>query len=388
MKPTLLLAVAVLFLIGCGKPASQVAPPPTVTVAKVQERELQDFVVFTGRTAAVETVDIRARVSGYLVETKFRDGTEVKKGDPLFLIDPRPYQADLDRAQAEFDRAQADNQLAGIEYARARDLRTKNAISAQDFDIKAAAYLKTQGGLAAAKAALDTAKLNLEFTTITSPINGQTSKASVTPGNLVTPDMKEPLTVVVSTNPIYAYADIDERQLLKFLRLQNAIEAEQKSSGAAPAARENPKAQIGLQLADEKGFPHEGYLDFADNRVNAETGTISLRGVFEDNSNILGPGMFVRLRLPGSAKYQALLVPQQSIGTDQGQKFVFVVGADGAVESRRVVPGALQDDGWRAVTGDIHAGDSVIVEGTLKARAGEKVTPKPWADATPAEAAK
>jgi len=388
MKPTLLLAVAVLFLIGCGQPASQVAPPPTVTVAKVQERELQDFVVFTGRTAAVETVDIRARVSGYLVETKFRDGTEVKKGDPLFLIDPRPYQADLDRAQAESDRAQADNQLAGIEYARARDLRTKNAISAQDFDIKAAAYLKTQGGLAAAKAALDTAKLNLEFTTITSPINGQTSKASVTPGNLVTPDMKEPLTVVVSTNPIYAYADIDERQLLKFLRLQNAIEAEQKSSGAAPAARENPKAQIGLQLADEKGFPHEGYLDFADNRVNAETGTISLRGVFEDNSNILGPGMFVRLRLPGSAKYQALLVPQQSIGTDQGQKFVFVVGADGAVESRRVVPGALQDDGWRAVTGDIHAGDSVIVEGTLKARAGEKVAPKPWADATPAEAAK
>ena len=248
MKPTLLLAVPVLLLAGCGQPSSQEAPPPTVTVAKVQERELQDFVVFTGRTAAVETVDIRARVSGYLVETKFRDGTEVKKGDPLFLIDPRPYQADLDRAQAEFDRAQADNQLAGIEYTRARDLRAKNAISAQDFDIKAAAYLKTQGGLAAAKAALDTAKLNLEFTTITSPINGQTSKASVTPGNLVTPDMKEPLTVVVSTNPIYAYADIDERQLLKFLRLQNAIEEEQKNSGAAPAARENPKAQIGLQL--------------------------------------------------------------------------------------------------------------------------------------------
>ncbi|MCK9589364.1 MAG: efflux RND transporter periplasmic adaptor subunit [Terrimicrobiaceae bacterium] len=243
-----------LALNSCTQESGSPPPPPLVTVTPVQEREIQDFVVFTGRTEAVQTVDVRARVSGYLTETKFKDGQDVKKGDVLFVIDPRPYQADLDRAQAEFDKAQADLQLAGIEYNRSRELRQKNAISAQDFDGKAAAYLKAQGGLASAKADLDTSKLNLEFTSITAPIDGQTSKAAITPGNLVTPDMKEPLTVIVSTNPIYAYADIDERQLLKYIRLQNS----ERKAGDAPEQKQHPETPIHLQLADEKGFPTKG----------------------------------------------------------------------------------------------------------------------------------
>jgi len=369
----------VLALSSCNKESESTAPPPLVTVAPVQEREIQDFVVFTGRTEAVQTVDIRARVSGYLTETKFKDGQDVKKGDVLFVIDPRPYQADLDRAQAEFDKAQADLQLAGIEYNRSRELRQKNAISAQDFDSKSAAYLKAQGGLASAKADLETAKLNLEFTKITSPIDGQTSKAAVTPGNLVTPDMKEPLTVIVSTDTIYAYADIDERQLLKFIRLQNSAHKEGDVPETVPEKNQQPKSPISLQLADEKGFPHDGYIDFADNRLNSATGTISIRGLFPDKSNLLGPGMFVRLRFPGGPKYKTLLVPQESIGTDQGQKYVFIVQADGTVDYRRVEPGAIQYDGWRAVAGPLKAGENVIVEGLMKARPGEKVAAKPWA---------
>lgn len=407
MKHPLLAAPALLLsvfaLSSCKEETGTTAPPPTVTVAPVQEREIQDYIVFTGRTEAVETVDVRARVSGYLTETRFKDGQDVKKGDVLFIIDPRPYQADLDRAQAEFDKAQADLQLSAVELNRAKELRAKNTISAQDFDVKSSAYLKAQGGLASAKAALATAKLNLEFTTITSPIDGRTSKAAVTPGNLITPDMPTPLTVIVSTNPVYAYADIDERQLLRYIRLQNSTHKEGDTPETVPDKGETtPATPIHLQLADEKGFPHEGFIDFADNRVNSATGTISIRGVFQDKSNLLGPGMFVRLRFPGGPAYKTLLVPQESIGTDQGQKFVYIVLPDGTADYRRVDPGALQEDGWRAVSGQLKAGENVIVDGLMKARQGEKVATKPWSGtvasgaaaapspspAAPAEAAK
>ena len=360
----------VLALSSCNKEAEQAAPPPLVTVAPVQEREIQDFAVVTARTDAVASVEIRARVSGYLTETKFKDGQEVKKGDVLFVIDPRPYQADLDRATADYNSAQADLKLAEIEFSRSKALREKNAIAAQEFDTKSAALMKAQAALASARAAYDTAKLNLDFTTIAAPIDGQTSKASVTPGNLVTPDMPAPLTTIVSTDTVYAYADIDERQLLRFIRLNN----DAKDAGTHP---HKPSA-VFLQLADEKDFPHEGVIDFADNRVNTETGTISIRGIFDDKSDVLGPGMFVRLRFPAGKKYTALLVPQESIGTDQGQKYVFVVKPDGTADYRRVDPGAIQDDGWRVVAGPVKAGENVIVEGLMKARPGEKVTTKPW----------
>jgi len=370
IRPILLSTVMLTGGSGCRQESAAPPPPPTVTVAPAQSREVQDFAVVTARTDAVASVEIRARVSGYLTETRFKDGQEVKKGDILFVIDPRPYQADLDRATANYNSAQADLKLAEIEFARTKELRDKNAIAAQDFDTKSAALLKAQALLASARADYDTAKLNLDFTTITSPIDGQTSKAAVTPGNLVTPDMPMPLTTIVSTDTVYAYADIDERQLLRFIRLNN----DAKDTGTHP----HKPADVELQLADEKNFPHKGVIDFADNRVNTDTGTISIRGVFDDKSDVLGPGMFVRLRFPAGKKYTAILVPQEAIGTDQGQKYVFVVKPDGTVDYRRIDPGALQDDGWRVITGPVQAGENVIVEGLMKARAGEKVTSKPW----------
>ena len=377
MLHRLVVLAALLAAAGCRQAPPEETPPPTVTVAPAVERQIQDFVVFTGRTAAVQSVDVRARVSGYLTEQKFKDGAEVKKGDVLFIIDPRPYQADFDRAQAEFNRAEADRQLAELEFNRAKELRAKNTISAQDFDTKAANMLAAQSSAAAARAARDTAKLNLEFTSIASPIDGQTSRASVTPGNLVTPDMKDPLTTIVMMNPIYAYGDIDERQLLKYLRLNEEI----RKSGAGEPDGANA---IDMQLADEAGFPHAGEIDFADNRLNPDTGTITFRGIFPNPEKVLGPGLFVRLRLPGGLPYKALLVPQEAIGTDQGQKFVYVVTADNKVDYRRVTPGALQDDGMRAVAGPLTAGESVIVEGMMKARPGEAVKPEPYRAPQPA----
>ena len=374
LRSTLLPAALLLLASGCKEDAVQPAPPPTVNVAPAQAREVQDFAIVTARTEAVEMVEIRARVSGYLTETKFRDGQEVKKGDVLFVIDPRPYQADLDRATADYHSAQADVKLAEIEFNRSKELRGKNAISAQEFDSKSAALMKSQAILAGTRAAYDTAKLNLDFTTIAAPIAGQTSKAAVTPGNLITPDMPMPLTTIVSTDTIYAYADIDERQMLRYVRLNNNA----KDEGTHP----HKPNSVQLQLADEKDFPHEGVIDFADNRISTDTGTISIRGVFEDKSDLLGPGMFVRLRFPGGRPYAAVLVPQESIGTDQGQKFIYVIKPDGTCDYRRIDPGALQDDGWRVVKGQIKAGENVVVEGLMKARPGEKVTAKPWSGAT------
>lgn len=374
LRPVSFFLLLLASLPGCGRTEKVAPPPPTVLITPAVEREVRDFVVFTGRTEAVQTVAVRARVSGYLTETRFKDGQEVKKGDVLFVIDPRPYQADLDRAQAEYDRAAADYQLAELEFKRASDLRAKNTIAAQEFDAKSAGLLKARGGLAAARGALDTAKLNLEFTNITSPIDGQASRAAITPGNLITPQMEEPLTTIVSTNPVYAYADIDERQLLRYIRLYN------EEHGSNPEPEKKAVTPIFLQLADEKGFPHEGVIDFADNRVNPNTGTITIRGIFEDKENVLAPGLFVRLRFPGGPAYQAVLVPQEAIGVDQGQRYVLIVQADGTVDYRRVEPGAIQDDGWRVIKGSVKAGENVIVEGMMKTRPGEKVLTKPWAD--------
>ncbi len=380
LTPATLAILSILGLAGCQEPSTEAPPPPLVLVAPVAERTVTDHVVFTGRTEAAQTVDVRARVSGYLTQVAFRDGQVVKRGDLLFLIDPRPYQADLNRAQARLDAAKAELQLASIEYTRAKELRAKNTISAQDFDAKAASYLKAQAGQASAQADYDTAALNLEFTRITAPIDGMTSKASVTPGNLVTPQLQQPLTTIVSVNPVYAYADLDERLLLKYLRLNNSMAA---ARGEKPQRDSKPeRTPVQLQLTDEKDFPHTGYIDFADNRINRGTGTISVRAVFQDEDNLLGPGMFVRLRFPASMPYQALLVPQEAIGIDQGQRYVFVVTAEGTVDYRRVEPGALQDDGWQVVTGSLKAGEQVIVEGLMKVRPGQKVETEPWSGAS------
>jgi RND family efflux transporter MFP subunit len=358
-----------LLVSGCGREAVVELPPPVVTVAKAIEQSVQDWDEYTGRLAAVGTVDIRPRVSGYITEVKFSDGDIVKSGQPLFVIDPRPYQADLDRAQGEYARADAAFKLAQIEFERAKQLRDRGVSAVADFDLKSATLQQAQGTLASAKSALDAAQLNLEFCTITSPIDGRASLAKITVGNLVNANSSDPLTTVVTTNPIYAYADVDERSLLRYVRFY-------QSKHVGPEAADEVDVPIELALQDETGFPHRGTIDFIDNRVDPETGTIRLRGVFNSEKGLLGPGLFVRVRIPSGEPYTAVLVPQRSVGFDQGSRFAVVINPDNTAEFRTVTIGTLHE-GWVVVKNGVQAGEQVVVDGVLKVRPGQKVEPKP-----------
>lgn len=360
-------------LAGCGKEEKAVElPPPVVTVTAAEQREVKDWDEYTGRLAPLGTVQVRPKVSGYLTEVKFEDGDMVKKGQVLFVIDPRPYQADQDRAQGEYDQADASLKLATAEYDRAKLLRERGATSAGDFDKSSASFLKAQGALLTARAALENAKLDLEFCRITSPIDGHASLANITVGNLVSPQIEKPLTTIVSTNPVYAYADVDERSLLRYVRYYYAFKK------VRPGDEDKVKLPIQLSLQDEKDFPHTGYIDFLDNKVDPETGTIRIRGVFDFENGLLGPGLFVNLRIPAGAPYQTVVVPQRSVSSTQGEKFVVVIGQDNIATFRPVELGTL-NAGMQVIRKGLAAGERVVVDGLLKVRPGEKVDPKPVA---------
>jgi multidrug efflux system membrane fusion protein len=371
-KMTLPLGILALVLLGgCGEEKKAIElPPPVVTVTAAEQREVKDWDEYTGRLAPLGTVEVRPKVSGYLTEVKFDDGDMVKKGQVLFVIDPRPYQADQDRAQGEYDQADASLKLATAEYDRAKQLRERGATSAGDFDKSSASFLKAQGALLTARAALESAKLNLEFCRITSPIDGHASLANITVGNLVSPQIEKPLTTIVSTNPVYAYADVDERSLLRYVRYYYAFKK------VRPGDEDKVKLPIQLSLQDEKDFPHTGYIDFLDNKVDPETGTIRIRGVFDFENGLLGPGLFVNLRIPAGAPYQAVLVPQRSVTSTQGEKFVVVIGQDNIAAFRPVELGTL-NAGMEVIRKGLAAGERVVVDGLLKVRPGEKVDPKP-----------
>ena len=375
----MLIVLSVLLFDGCGKQQQAVElPPPVVTVTQAILKKIQDWDEYTGRLAPMGTVDVRPRVSGYITEVKFVDGDLVKKGQPLFIIDPRPYQADYDRARAEVAKADAALTLAGADFERARQLRDKGVTAAGDFDQRSATYQQATGAAQSARAALEAAKLNLEFCTVTSPIDGRASLANVTVGNLVSADGKDPLTTIVSTNPIYAYADVDERSLLRYVRYYQSKEA-------GPEDADEVKVPIQLALQDESDFSHTGYIDFIDNRVDPSTGTIRLRGVFDSENGLLGPGLFVRVRIPSGVPYEAVLVPQRSVGSDQGQKYVVLVQQDNTAEIRPVELGTISD-GMQVIKSGVKAGDTVVVDGLLKVRPGQKVDPKPISKAeAPAE---
>jgi len=314
-------------------------------------------------------VEVRPKVSGYLTEVKFEDGDMVRKGQVLFLIDPRPYQADQDRAQGEYDQADSSLKLATADFNRAKQLRERGATSAGDFDKISASFLKAQGALLTARAALESARLDLEFCTITSPIDGHASVANITVGNLVSPQIQKPLTTIVSTNPVYAYADVDERSLLRYVRYY-------ASKKVLPGDEDKVKVPIQLSLQDEKDFSHTGYIDFLDNRVDPETGTIRIRGVFDFENGLLGPGLFVRLRIPAGEPYRAVLVPQRSVTSTQGEKFVVVIGDDKTAAFRPVELGTV-NGGMQVIRKGVAAGERVVVDGLLKVRPGEKVNSKP-----------
>jgi len=345
-------------------------PPPAVTANQPAQREVVEWDEYPGRLEAVDMVEVRARVGGYLQSVHFKDGTEINKGDLLFVIDPRPYQAELDRAAAELKQAESRLELAINELARAERLLKSKAISEEEADSRSKAKREAEAAIDSARASVEVAKLNLEYTHIAAPINGRISRKLITEGNLVngTQGQNTMLSTIVSLDPIYCYFDADERSILKYQQLAREGKQESLRDGRAPCE---------LELANESGFPHKGVLDFVDNRVDATTGTLRVRGVFANPGpdRILQAGFFARVRVPGSGKSQALLIPDQAVGTDQGQKFVFVVNDQDEVEYRTVSLGPFID-GLRVVREGIRSNDWVVVNGLLSIHTGSKVNPK------------
>jgi RND family efflux transporter MFP subunit len=363
-------ACAALAVGGCGNSGhgAQSPPPPQVSVAKVLERRVKDWDEFTGRMQAVETVEIRPRVSGYIDRVAFTEGGQVKRGDLLFVVDPRPYQADADRAAADLQRFKTSLDLARIELTRVQRLKDTGAVSQEELDERKSTLAQAEANSAGAAATLEAARLNLEFTRVTSPITGRVSRAEVTRGNLVTGGTNGGtlLTSVVSMDPMYLYFEGDEQAYLRYGQMAR--------NGERPSSRDagNP---VRVGLANEEGFPHLGKVDFIDNQLNPQTGTIRARAVLDNKDGVYTPGMFARVQLLGSSEYSAILIDDRAVNTDQNQKYVFVLGANNQVEYRRVKLGRVID-GLRIVREGLKAGDVVVVNGAQRVHPGITVTPQ------------
>jgi len=354
----------------CKKKSPPPQAPLPVNVVTAVEKEVNEWDEFTGRLEAVESVEIRPRVSGYITEIHFEAGAIIKKGDLLYVIDPRPYQADFDRAAAEVERNQAQEKLAQIELDRAKELRAKNTISASEFDQKAATYQGASAATASAVAAKNAAALNLEFTQVKSPIDGRVSDARITLGNLVQPGAgpENVLTTVVSVDPIYAKIDADENAILKYVKLSE--------QGKRVSAR-TAKIPAWIELGNEADFPHQGYVDFVDNRLDPGTGTVRARVVLKNwNPNLITPGFFIRVRVAGATPYRAALVADNVISSQQGVKYAFVVKPDNTIE-RRTLETASTFEGKRIVKNGLKDGEKVVSTRLQLLQPGMPVKPIP-----------
>jgi RND family efflux transporter MFP subunit len=356
---------------GCGKPgggAQSAPPPPQVSVAQVLEKRVKDWDEFTGRLQAVESVEIRPRVSGYIDRVAFTEGSLVKSGDLLFVIDPRPYKADYDRAAADVKRYKTALELARIELVRVQRLKDSGAVSEEELDERKSTVAQAESNVAGSEAALEAASLNLNFTRVTSPIAGRVSRAEVTRGNLVTGGSNGGtlLSSVVSMDPIYLYFDADEQSYLRYAQMARSDER--------PNSRDSRKpVQVGL--ADEEGFPHAGTVDFVDNQLNPQTGTIRARAVLQNKEGRFAPGLFARVQLLGSGEYLAILIEDRAVNTDQSQKYVLLLGANDQIEYRKVTLGRVID-GLRIVREGLKPGDVIVVNGAQRVHPGVKVTPQ------------
>jgi RND family efflux transporter MFP subunit len=373
-------ASVLVLLSGCGR--SEAPPPPSkpaVTVANVEQKDIVEWDEFTGRTEAVESVEVRPRVSGFIREIHFQSGQLVKKGDVLFVIDPRWHQADFNRLQAEAEGARVQLDNAKREADRTEKLLANRAISAEESDARVARYQEAKAALLGAEAARDYAKLDLEFTQVRAPIDGRVSRAMFTDGNYVTGGSGEGtlLTTIVSVDPVYVYADIDEDTLLKFNALVAARKIETNAAGQTP---------VQLQLDDEQGFPHTGYIESFDNHLDANTGSILLRAVFANPDGRMVPGLFARIRLPASEKHAAFLVTERAIATDQAQKYVLTLTPSNTVAYQAVELGPVVE-GKRVIRSGLHAGDKIVVNGLQRVRPGMAVAPEEESAAGPAPVA-
>ncbi|MEO8604243.1 MAG: efflux RND transporter periplasmic adaptor subunit [bacterium] len=363
---------ALLWLAGLGLAACNNGPavhppaPAKVTVTHPIERDVVEWDEYTARLEAVESVEVRARVSGYLESARLTDGSTVKEGEVLFVIDPRPYVAVLRRAEAELQLSKARLDLAQKRLERAQKLVSRNAISQEEADTRAAEARQADAAVHASAAELETARLDVEFTEVRAPISGRVSRKLVTEGNLVNGGTQGTLlTTIVKLDPLYVYFEADERSYLKYVRLARG--------GTRPSSRDvkNP-VQVGF--ADEQGFPHQGYMDFVDNRLDPNTGTMVGRAVLPNPGLLLSPGLFARLRLIGSGEYRGILIPDAALLSDQSQKFVYVIGADNKAEYRVVTTGPLID-GLRIVKSGLTAQDRIVIGGVQRVHAGALVDP-------------
>jgi len=339
-----------------------------VSVSVPIEREVTEFAQYPARTTAVDSVEVRARVWGYLDKVNFKEGAIVKKGDVLFEIDPQPYRTALEQAQGNLAAAVARAERLGTDLARTRRTIATGASSQEEFDRIAGDHAEAVATRAAMKGALERAQLDLDYTKVTAPISGRTSRYVVTVGNLIQPGGQGGgtlLTTIVSMDPMYAYYDVDEHTALRVRQMIREGKAESVREGGFP---------VSLRLANEEGFPHEGTIDFVDNQVNPKTGTIRLRGVFPNGNQVFLPGYFALVRMAIGRPHKALLVSEHALDTDQGQKVVYVVDEKNIVSTRPVRLGVLEN-GLREITEGLKPGEKVVVVGLQNVRPGSPVEP-------------
>jgi len=348
-----------LSLVACREP-QQAPPTPQVTVAPAIGRDVSEATEFTGHFESTNAVDVRPRVGGFVDRVGFVEGAMVRQGDPLFTIDPRQYEAEVARAEAALEQARTRKQLADSELERAQRLVSTQAISREELDSRVSGRAEGDAAIHAAEAALKLARLNLEWTVVRAPISGRVGRAEVTAGNVVQAGAPSPtvLTTIVALDPIYVYFDSDEQAYLKQMRLTGT-----------------PTTPVQIGLVNETGFPHEGKLDFVDNRVDQAAGTVRVRAVLANPGHQFAPGLFARVRLASNERHATTLIQDQAVGTDQDRKFVLVLKADSTVEYRPITLGPIVD-GLRAVRTGLAPGEQVVINGLMRVRPGMKVVAK------------
>ena len=351
-------------------PASAAMPPPEVTVAAPLRREIVEWDEYTGQFSAVGNVEMRPRVSGYIESVHFKDGQLVKAGDLLYIIDPRPFDIALASAQAQLENATAQRQLAQAQLARAGSLRKNDFVAASTYDERLAELRSAEAAVETANATIRSAQLDLEWTHVTAPISGRIGRNAVTEGNLVVGGSgvnASLLATIVTLDPIYLDFDLSESDFLAYQRASAA--------GRMTSTRDNA-IPVFARLFDEEDWPLKGNLNFIDNQVAREAGTIRARAVFANPTALITPGQFGRVRIPGSEPYQAILIPDSAIVTDQSRKIVLTVGADGKVVPKIIRPGPFNDElGLRIVREGLDPADQIVINGLMRARPGAQVTP-------------